>query len=170
MGCCIVPKFWDAVSCQKKNLGSCFYPRRVCRCRSQLRLGVTSVTRALEGGWLRLVVVERSAPPMLHRHLVQLAAVRRCPAVAVAGVSALLAPQLSLDSFVAVGFKVTLRSRALSVVEPFFNLIIVWFYMFLSFFIFFSISGFSPRFPVRPVSFLARSHNFHNLYVIVQWN
>lgn len=74
--------------------------------RSQIVFGVTEITRNLEKGILRLVVVDRTSPWQLHRHLSQLSAVRGCPAVALDRVSDTLSPLLSVSRLCALGFKV----------------------------------------------------------------
>ena len=92
------------------------YNRSVHSClallpRSQLTIGLGSSTRCLEKDQLRLVIVDRSTPTLLHRHLIQLAAVRQCPAVAANRLSQTLASLLGMRSLVAIGFKVLESSQ-----------------------------------------------------------
>jgi|SRR6218665_1506857 len=75
-------------------------------CRAQLVFGVTEITRRLEKGMLRLVVVDRSSPWQLHRHLAQLSVVRGCPALALDRMSDMLASFVSVTRMCALGFKV----------------------------------------------------------------
>jgi hypothetical protein len=74
--------------------------------RRQLVFGVTEITRALEKGTLRLVMVDRSSPWQLHRHLAQLSVVRGCPALALDRMSDTLSSFVSLTRMCALGFKV----------------------------------------------------------------
>lgn len=83
-------------------------------CRAQLVFGVTEITRGLEKGVLRLVVVDRSSPWQLHRHLAQLSAVRGCPALALDRMSDMLSSFVSVTRMCALGFKVKRKQLLLS--------------------------------------------------------
>ena len=71
-----------------------------------MTVGVSSTTRALEKDQLQLVIVNRSAPPMLHRHILQLCGVRLCPAVALSQLESAVGPHLAVSRVAAFGFKV----------------------------------------------------------------
>jgi len=74
--------------------------------RREIVCGVQNVTRCLERDELRLVIVDRSSPWLLHQHLAQLSAVRRCPAVAVDNMANTFCAVLAVTRLCAVGFKV----------------------------------------------------------------
>ena len=73
--------------------------------RIHLSMGMNCVTKALEAGTLRLVIVEVGACWALHKHLIQLSQVRGCPALAIHGLADTACPLLGLSSLSAVGFK-----------------------------------------------------------------
>lgn len=75
--------------------------------RSQLVLGVNSVSRELERDGLRAGIVCLSAKPaVLHRHLVMLASTRGVPFAGLRDFSKTVIPLLGVKSALAVGFKV----------------------------------------------------------------
>ena len=75
--------------------------------RSQIVVGVNEVTKALERGFLRAVVVCLSAKPvLLHQHLQVLSATRNVPCVAMHGTSEVVAQALGLKRAMAIGLKV----------------------------------------------------------------
>ena len=75
--------------------------------RSQLVLGVNSVSRELERDGLRAGIVCLSAKPaVLHRHLVMLASTRGVPFAGLRDFSKTVTPLLGVKSALAVGFKV----------------------------------------------------------------
>ena len=75
--------------------------------RSQFVVGLKEVTKALERGTLRAVVVCRSSKPtLLHEHLQILAATRCIPCIGLYGVSDAIAPILGLKSAMTIGLKV----------------------------------------------------------------
>lgn len=77
--------------------------------RSQLVIGVNEVTRSLEKGVLRAVVVCLSVRiPLLHEHIQFLSATRRVPCIGVHGVSEAVARVLGLKSATAIALKVYL--------------------------------------------------------------
>ncbi|XP_067418381.1 ribonuclease P protein subunit p38 isoform X2 [Emydura macquarii macquarii] len=74
--------------------------------RKQLAIGINEVTRALEKHELVLVLVCKSAKPiMITMHLIQLSASRAIPAGQVPRLSESIAPILGLTSVLALGFK-----------------------------------------------------------------
>lgn len=95
-------------------------------CRTQLVFGVTEVTRGLEKGMLRLVVVDRSSPWQLHRHLAQLSVVRGCPAVALDRMSDMLSSFVSVTRMCALGFKVKRKQLLLSTNAITFQCLVWW--------------------------------------------
>lgn len=77
--------------------------------RSQIVVGVKEVTKSLERGILRAVVVCLSVKPaLLHEHLQVLSATRSVPCIAMHGVSEAIAPILGLKSALTIGLKVFL--------------------------------------------------------------
>lgn len=75
--------------------------------RSQVVVGVNAVTRLLEKNGLRFGLVCLSAkPPLLHRHLLQLAATRGVPFAALPALSETASPLLGVKSALAIGVKV----------------------------------------------------------------
>lgn len=75
--------------------------------RSQLVIGVNEVTRSLERGVLRAVVVCLSVRiPLLHEHIQFLSATRGVPCIGVHGVSEAVARVLGIKSARAIGLKV----------------------------------------------------------------
>lgn len=75
--------------------------------RAQVVVGVNAVTRLLERNGLRFGLVCRSArPPLVHRHLLQLAATRGVPFAALPALSVTASPLLGVKSALAVGVKV----------------------------------------------------------------
>ena len=79
--------------------------------RSQLVLGVNSVTRELERDGLRAGIVCLSAKPaVLHRHLVMLASTRGVPFAGLKDFSKMVTPLLGVKSALAIGFKVRTSS------------------------------------------------------------
>jgi len=79
--------------------------------RSQLVLGVNSVSRELERDGLRAGIVCLSAKPaVLHRHLVMLASTRGVPFAGLRDFSKTVIPLLGVKSALAVGFKVSLNT------------------------------------------------------------
>ena len=75
--------------------------------KTQLVLGTNAFTRCLEEGNMRVGVVCLSAKPaLLHKHLLQLSAVRRVPVAALPNLSPSIAPLLGLKSTLAIGIKV----------------------------------------------------------------
>ena len=75
--------------------------------RSQIVVGVNQVTKSLEKGILRAVVVCLSAKPaLLHEHIQVLSATRGVHSIAVRGMSDAVAPVLGLKSAMAIGLKV----------------------------------------------------------------
>ena len=75
--------------------------------RSQIVVGVNQVTKSLEKGILRAVVVCLSAKPaLLHEHIQVLSATRGVHSIAVHGMSDAIAPVLGLKSALAIGLKV----------------------------------------------------------------
>ena len=75
--------------------------------RSQIVVGVNQVTKSLEKGILRAVVVCLSAKPaLLHEHIQVLSATRGVHSIAVHGMSDAIAPVLGLKSAMAIGLKV----------------------------------------------------------------
>jgi ribosomal protein L7Ae-like RNA K-turn-binding protein len=78
--------------------------------RAQLVVGTNAVTRSLEEGSLRVGVVCLTAKPaFLHRHLLQLAATRQVPMVALPHLSPTISPLLGVKSSLAIGIKVCLE-------------------------------------------------------------
>ena len=75
--------------------------------RSQIVVGVNQVTKSLERGLLRAVVVCLSVKPaLLHEHIQILSSTRGVPSVAVHGMSDTVAPVLGLKTTMAIGLKV----------------------------------------------------------------
>lgn len=75
--------------------------------RLQFVVGLKEVTKALEKGTLRAVVVCLSAkPPLLLQHIQILTATRGVPTIALHGVSDAIAPVLGLKSALIIGLKV----------------------------------------------------------------
>ncbi|XP_033760097.1 ribonuclease P protein subunit p38-like isoform X1 [Pecten maximus] len=74
--------------------------------RKQLLLGVNQVTRGLEKDEVRLVIVCRSAKPVIiTQHLIGLASLRRCPAICINDLNKAVGEAMNITSAVAVGFK-----------------------------------------------------------------
>lgn len=75
--------------------------------RSQLVIGVNEVTKSLERGVLRAVVVCLSVRiPLLHEHIQFLSATRGVPCIGVHGASEAVARVLGIKSARAIGLKV----------------------------------------------------------------
>lgn len=75
--------------------------------RSQVVVGVNAVTRQLEKNGLRFGLVCLSAkPPLIHRHLLMLAATRGVPFAALPTLSETASPLLGVKSALAIGIKV----------------------------------------------------------------
>ena len=70
-------------------------------------IGINAVTRALEHGQVRLLLVDRdSQPPLLTRHLIGLSALHGCPAIWISKLTKVLGPRLDVTSLVTLAFKV----------------------------------------------------------------
>ena len=81
--------------------------------RSQVVVGTNAVSRHLERDALRAGLVCPSAyPPLMHQHLLMMAASRGVPFAAVPGLSKCAAPLLGLKTTLAIGFKVRISGDA----------------------------------------------------------
>ncbi|CAD5118439.1 DgyrCDS7146 [Dimorphilus gyrociliatus] len=72
---------------------------------SQLACGINEVTKALEKNDLSVLLVEKSVPQIMIRHLIPLSALKHCPTVCVSGMKNYLTNQLGVTSLVAFGIK-----------------------------------------------------------------
>ncbi|XP_033119786.1 ribonuclease P protein subunit p38-like [Anneissia japonica] len=91
--------------------------------RSQILIGINEVTRGLERGLLRCVVVCRSTKPShMTNHLLTLSATRETPALCLFRLSEIISPLLNLNTVMAIGFKKT--SGEISVFEELVELIV----------------------------------------------
>ncbi|XP_021356342.1 ribonuclease P protein subunit p38-like isoform X2 [Mizuhopecten yessoensis] len=80
------------------------------RNRKQLLFGVNQVTRGLEKDEVRLVISCRSAQPVIiTRHLIGLAALRKCPAICVSSLNKSVSKVMNMTSAVAIGFKRSIK-------------------------------------------------------------
>lgn len=82
-------------------------PSEAAAKRSQVVIGVNEVTKSLERGTLRAIVVCMSVRiPLLHEHIQLLSATRDVPCVGLHRMSKTIAPTLGLKSATAIGLKV----------------------------------------------------------------
>lgn len=82
-------------------------PSEAAAKKSQVVIGVNEVTRSLERGGLRAVVVCLSVRiPLLHEHIQILSATRDVPCIGVYHMSQAIAHKLGLKSATAIGLKV----------------------------------------------------------------
>ncbi|KAL5005520.1 hypothetical protein ScPMuIL_018976 [Solemya velum] len=76
--------------------------------RSTLLFGVGAVTRAVEKDNARLILVSQQVEPvLLTKHLITLCAVRKCPAICLRELAAVMMPVLNFTSLITMGFKKT---------------------------------------------------------------
>lgn len=82
--------------------------KRFISFRSQLACGINQVTRVLEKNELSVLLVEKSVPQLMIRHLIPLSTLKQCPTICVSGLKEQLSAILGVTSLAAFGIKVRL--------------------------------------------------------------